>query len=243
VKSPHEPWLLRFDGGSIGNPGPSAGAAILVRPDGERSTASRFLENATNNQAEYAGLLCGLALAKEAGATHLLVQGDSKLVISQFTGEWRVKDSALAACLAEARELAKAFASVEATWIPREENSEADREVRRCLDAAAPAAVGARASFQELAKLRVGGTDRFSRMKRDALLEVLGPVADEAAATIALALADAGTGSAGEREKLELMALRWAARGLTATQAAQKVLVDLEIGRQAAKRRGGGPRR
>jgi ribonuclease HI len=234
----NEPWLLRFDGGSIGNPGPSAGAAILRRPDGERLIASRFLESATNNQAEYAGLLCGLALAKEAGASHLLVQGDSKLVICQFNGEWRVKEPALQKCLAEAKALAEAFVVVEASWIPREENAEADREVRRCIDAAAPSAAGARASFQELAKLRVGGTDKFSRMKREALLEVLGPDADAAVATIAIALADA-SGPEG-REKLELMALRWAARGLAPAQAAQKVLVDLEIGRQAAKRRGGG---
>src|SRR4051812_31625878 len=61
-------WSLTFDGGSIGNPGPSAGAAVLVRPDGETLRASRFLEKATNNQAEYAGLMCGLRLAREAGA-------------------------------------------------------------------------------------------------------------------------------------------------------------------------------
>jgi ribonuclease HI len=230
-----EPWLLRFDGGSVGNPGPSAGAAILTRTDGAVLRASRFLAHATNNQAEYAGLLCGLELARQAGATRLLVQGDSKLVVCQFTGEWQVKDPALQLCLAQARELAQAFDAVTASWIPRDENAAADAEVRRCLDANAPAAVGARASFQELAKLKVGGSDKFSRMKREALVALLGAEADAALATISVGVADAGP--ADGREKLELTALRWVARGLSPEQAAQKVLIDLEIGRQASKRR------
>jgi ribonuclease HI len=64
----------------LGRPGPSAGAAILTRADGAVLSASRFLAHATNNQAEYAGLLCGLELARQTGATRLHVQGDSKLV-------------------------------------------------------------------------------------------------------------------------------------------------------------------
>lgn len=227
------PWALFFDGGSIGNPGPSAGAAVLTRPDGEILRASQFLARATNNQAEYAGFLCGLRLAREAGAPRLDVKGDSKLVVCQFTGEWRAKEPPLQKLLAEAKELARAFASVDIAWIPRAENAEADLEVRRCLDAHVPKSVLAQASFQELAKLKVGGQDEFSRMKRDVLLERLGDAKDEALATIATAFQDIPEG----REKLELTALRWMGRGLPPVQAAQKVLVDLEISRAAVKRR------
>ena len=197
--------------------------------------ASRFLPRATNNVAEYVGLICGLVLAKDAGAKQLRAQGDSQLVVNQFTGEWQVKEPTLRPLLAEAREVALAFTDVTISWIPREENAEADAEVRKCLDTHAPLAIGARASFQELANLRVGGSDKYSRMKRDALLEALGPASDKVVATITLGLTDAGRPEA--REKLELMALRWAARGLPPEKAAQKVLTDLEIGRQAAKRR------
>jgi ribonuclease HI len=228
-----ETWSLTFDGGSIGNPGPSAGAAVLVRPDGAERRASLFLAHATNNQAEYAGLLCGLRLARELGVERLRVRGDSKLVVCQFTGEWRAKDASMQASLAAAKDLGKFFVALEIGWIPREENAEADLEVRRCLDAHVPQSVLAQASFQELAKRKVGGQDKFTRMKREALLEFLGDDADAALAAIATALADIPN----DRDKLALTALRWAARGLPPVQAVQKVLVDLQISRQAAKRR------
>ncbi len=231
--SPGTTWFLNFDGGSIGNPGPSAGAAVLVSPSGEVTRASKFLEKATNNQAEYAGLVCGLNLAKAAGAKRLIVRGDSKLVVCQFTGEWRAKEPGMQECLAMAKVAARSFDTIDITWIPREENGEADLEVRRCLDGHVPHSVAVQASFQELAKIRVGGQDQFSRMKRDGLLAVLGSGANAALSIISSALLDAP----GDREKLELTALRWAARGLPPARAVQKVLVDLEISRNAAKRR------
>lgn len=226
-------WTMHFDGGTIGNPGPAAGAAVLAGPNGESVRVSRFLERATNNQAEYAGLQCGLEAAHAAGATELVVRGDSKLVVCQFTGEWRVKEVTLQTCLAEAKTLAKPFTSIDIGWIPREENGEADLEVRRCLDANVPKSMSVAASFQELAALKVGGQDKFSRMKRPGLLELLGDGAEAAVTVIATALADVE----GDREKLELVALRWVARGQDPVRAAQKVLVDLEISRKAAKAR------
>src|SRR4051812_9863295 len=126
-------WTLFFDGGSNGNPGPSAGAALLIGPDGVTTRTSQTLPLATSNQAEYTGLICGLKLAKSMNVTDLIVRGDSKLVISQFNGEWKVKDAKLAVLHAEARALATSFRSIDAGWIPRAENAEADREVGRAL--------------------------------------------------------------------------------------------------------------
>lgn len=268
-------WTLSFDGGSIGNPGPSAGAAILVAPDGRVLRASRFLGTATNNQAEYAGLLCGLELAATTGVAHLLVRGDSKLVVCHFTGEWKAKDARLKVSLAEARRLATAFAAVEMTWIPREENAEADAEVRRCLEAhlaktpapvadAGPAAplperygsgafaalnrkAPGQASFQDLAAIKVGGMDGFSRKKHEALVELLGSDAGPALAAIDAALARGKPNIAARlitenRVKLALTALRWVARGLRPEHAGQKVLVDLELRLNATKAAGRGRR-
>ena len=256
-------WTLCFDGGSNGNPGPSAGAAVLVRPDGQILRTSTFIGHATNNQAEYAGLICGLQLAVEAGCQTLVVKGDSKLVVNQVAGIWKTKDAALRTCLVEARQLVERFRVVEMHWIPREENSEADAEVRRCLAAQLPDAtpmttaesstevtperylgVGkyaainrkppGQASFQDLASLKVGGQDEFSRKKRDALLELLGAEASAAVAAINAALTNGKPNLAAlliakQREKLELTALRWTARGLLPEHAGQKVLVDLEL--------------
>lgn len=225
---------LRFDGGSIGNPGASAGAAVLYYPDGKMSRASRFIEHATNNVAEYEGLLCGLRLARAAGVKRLVVQGDSKLVVSQVTGEWQAKEPEMIKKLTEVKGILKDFESVELAWIPREENEDADMEVRKCLDAHVPNSQSAKGSFQDLAKLKVGGRDEYSRMKRDQLLGRMGMQADNNLEIIRAAL----EGAEGERDKLEVTALRWIARGLPADKAAQKVLVDLEIAKRATQGRG-----
>jgi ribonuclease HI len=233
-------WTLYFDGGSDGNPGPSAGAAILIGPDGTKMRASHALPSATSNQAEYTGLICGLELAKSMGVTNLVVRGDSKLVICQFNGEWKVKDAKLAILHAQARELASAFHSVDAAWIPRTENGEADREVRRAMgqeDGGPRSGM----SFKELAGLKVGGRDAFSSMKREALLESFGDTAGETLAVIGATLTRGRPRIAQdlierEREKLELTALRWVARNLRPEDAAEKVLIDRELALSARRR-------
>jgi hypothetical protein len=101
--SPASCFLVTFDGGARGNPGPGASAGLLWSPMGHSSTGSRTLlaecaayaPHITCNQAEYGGLIEGLRLAMSAGASQLLVEGDSMLVVNQVTGKWRVNDATL----------------------------------------------------------------------------------------------------------------------------------------------------
>jgi hypothetical protein len=96
-------YLVSFDGGARPNPGPAASAGMLWSPVGHRISASRtllaehaaFAARATNNQAEYGGMILGLRLAAAAGAKHVLVDGDSLLVVNQVVGVWRVLDETL----------------------------------------------------------------------------------------------------------------------------------------------------
>jgi len=73
--------ILYFDGGSRGNPGRAAGAAVIVLAEGNSLTTTRYMERATNNEAEYTGLIIGLEKAQELGLKSLEIRGDSQLVI------------------------------------------------------------------------------------------------------------------------------------------------------------------
>jgi probable phosphoglycerate mutase len=90
--------IVEFDGGSRGNPGP-AGFGAVVRDAGDPTTplvtAGRFIGKATNNVAEYRGLVFALERARDLGATQVLVRGDSELVIKQMKGQYRVKNANL----------------------------------------------------------------------------------------------------------------------------------------------------
>jgi ribonuclease HI len=134
VPPPIPSATLYFDGGSRGNPGMAAGAAVLITPDGETHTAAVPLEAATNNQAEYAGLIAGLKKARELEVTRLEVKGDSQLVINQVTGEYQVKNPTLQALHAETQSLLSEFDQVDFTWVERSENALADAAVNQCLD-------------------------------------------------------------------------------------------------------------
>ncbi len=130
---------VEADGGSRGNPGPAGYGAVVYADDHVTVLAERkeAIGTATNNVAEYRGLTAGLAAAAEAGATHVAVRMDSKLVVEQMSGRWKVKHPDLAALHAQARELAAGFAEVTYTWIPREQNGYADRLANEAMDAAA----------------------------------------------------------------------------------------------------------
>lgn len=79
---------IYFDGGSRGNPGPAAGAAVIVLPDGSKEVITEFFDRTTNNVAEYTGLIIGLEKAQELGIKDAIVKGDSNLVVKQVRGEW-----------------------------------------------------------------------------------------------------------------------------------------------------------
>ncbi len=131
--------VIEADGGSRGNPGPAGYGAVVW--DADRSTVlaetKQAIGHATNNVAEYRGLLAGLEHAATVGATEAAVFMDSKLVVEQMSGRWKVKHPSLAELHAEARALAARFDRISYAWIPRERNAHADRLANEAMDAAA----------------------------------------------------------------------------------------------------------
>jgi ribonuclease HI len=108
-----EVLTLQFDGGSRGNPGPAGfGVAIYSQDNTPIFTLGRFIGVATNNVAEYSGLICGLEEALKLGATKLLVRGDSELVIKQMKGQYRVKNPGLKPLYEKAKGLAAKFTQI-----------------------------------------------------------------------------------------------------------------------------------
>lgn len=133
--APERAAVLHFDGGSRGNPGPAAWGYTLVDPAGAILAAEgRAIGTATNNEAEYGGLIAGLRRAHELGVTRLSIRGDSKLVIEQVSGNWRVKAPGLMELHRTARGAVAQFASVDLAHVRREANAAADRLVNAALD-------------------------------------------------------------------------------------------------------------
>ncbi|MFG2885868.1 bifunctional RNase H/acid phosphatase [Streptomyces sp. NPDC048297] len=130
-------FIVEADGGSRGNPGPAGyGAAVSDAATGETLVeAAEFIGIATNNVAEYRGLLAGLraAHALDPGA-RIHVRMDSKLVIEQMSGRWKIKHPAMKPLAAEA---SRVFPPDQVTyeWIPRERNKHADRLANEAMDA------------------------------------------------------------------------------------------------------------
>ncbi len=122
-------FLLQFDGGSSGNPGPGgAGAVIKDARGGLVAESSVFVgAHVTNNVAEYTGLISGLHLARDLGIKHLRVEGDSKLVIEQVSGRWLVSAPHLVEPSTRARTALRSFEHITLHHIRRELNSHADR--------------------------------------------------------------------------------------------------------------------
>lgn len=126
---------LFADGGSRGNPGPAASAAVLIAPEGELlEEVGEYLGTATNNVAEWTALLLGLAAASKRGVRRLHVRLDSELVVKQLRGEYRVKHAGLQPLYRKAMQLLRQFESVDVRHVPRAQNVLADRLVNQVLD-------------------------------------------------------------------------------------------------------------
>lgn len=126
---------LFTDGGSRGNPGPSASAyAICNMDDNVVEKSGKYLGEITNNQAEYQGLIGGLERAVELNIKNLSVFMDSELVVKQIKGIYKVKNIDLAPFYQIVLGLAKSFETITFNHIPRELNKIADSEVNRILD-------------------------------------------------------------------------------------------------------------
>ena len=127
--------LIEADGGSRGNPGPAAYGAVLKDAETGQVIAEdgSTLGVTTNNVAEYNGLIAGLRMAAElAPEAAVEVRMDSKLVVEQMSGRWQVKHPGMKPLHAEASLLAPAGTTY--AWIPRAQNSHADRLVNEALD-------------------------------------------------------------------------------------------------------------
>jgi ribonuclease H / adenosylcobalamin/alpha-ribazole phosphatase len=126
---------LQTDGGSRGNPGPAAYGYVLESEDGHVLAAhGETIGVATNNVAEYRGLIAGLEQAFEAGVTELEVVSDSELLVKQMRGEYKVKKETLRELVAEAHDLADRLDKVTYTAVRREHNELADSLVNDALD-------------------------------------------------------------------------------------------------------------
>jgi probable phosphoglycerate mutase len=130
--------IIQADGGSRGNPGTAGyGAVVLDAVTGEvLAEVSEAIGHATNNVAEYSGLVAGLraagTLAPGAAAE---VRMDSKLVVEQMSGRWKIKHPDLRPLAAQASQAARALGRVTYTWVPRERNTHADRLANEAMDA------------------------------------------------------------------------------------------------------------
>ena len=127
--------VVHVDGGSRGNPGPAAAAAVVSTPDGEViDEASVTLGRATNNFAEYRALLLGLERAREHGATEVEVVNDSELIAHQVNGRYKVKHPDMKPLHAEALRALGGFERWSIRPVPRAQNADADALVNQALD-------------------------------------------------------------------------------------------------------------
>ncbi|WP_406505484.1 bifunctional RNase H/acid phosphatase [Streptomyces sp. NBC_01602] len=136
-------FVIEADGGSRGNPGPAGYGAVVIDPvTGETlAEAAEYIGVATNNVAEYKGLIAGLKAAKALvpdasaeGALQVRVRMDSKLVVEQMSGRWKIKHPDMKPLAAAAERILPASA-VTYEWIPREKNKHADRLANEAMDA------------------------------------------------------------------------------------------------------------
>ncbi|NYJ00985.1 putative phosphoglycerate mutase [Nocardioides thalensis] len=131
----HRSVLIEADGGSRGNPGPAAYGAVLKDAETGEVIAEEgtTIGVASNNVAEYSGLIAGLRMAAElAPDADVEVRMDSKLVVEQMSGRWKVKHPAMKPLALEASRLAPSGTTY--TWVPREQNKHADRLANEALD-------------------------------------------------------------------------------------------------------------
>ena len=130
-------FTLYFDGASRSNPGPASYGGVIYENGVERYTYKKYIGTTTNNVAEYKALLNGLLLAKEKGITRLEVYGDSKLVIEQITGNWKVKSRLLIPIHREicAVLINNPFEQITFQHVYRKNNKRADELANEALDA------------------------------------------------------------------------------------------------------------
>jgi len=130
-------FTVHIDGGARGNPGPAGWGAVIQAPEGDPVELYGSLPFATNNVAEYNGLLAALEWCREHGGTEVHVRSDSLLLVQQMRGVYKVKNEGLKPLHGRARLLAHDIGRVTYEHVRREENKEADRLANIAMDEAA----------------------------------------------------------------------------------------------------------
>ena len=129
--------VVHVDGGARGNPGPAAAAAVISMPGGDIvDEAHELLGIATNNVAEYRGLLLGLERARALGADEVEVVNDSELVAKQVNGQYKVRHPDMRPLYEQALQALNGFDRWSIRSVPRAQNAAADALVNQALDAA-----------------------------------------------------------------------------------------------------------
>ncbi len=124
-----------MDGGSRGNPGPAAIAAVASGPDGDvLAERSEAIGEATNNVAEYRAMLLGIELAKELGAEEVELIGDSELIVQQVKGNYKVKQDHLRPLHTKVTDALRGLEKWSIKSVKRERNVRADELVNEALD-------------------------------------------------------------------------------------------------------------
>ncbi|MFJ6795582.1 bifunctional RNase H/acid phosphatase [Streptomyces sp. NPDC091268] len=185
-------FVVEADGGSRGNPGPAGYGSVVLDPVTGETLAERaeYIGVATNNVAEYKGLIAGLEAARElAPDAVVLVRMDSKLVVEQMSGRWKIKHPDMKPLAARAASILPR-AQVTYEWIPRERNKHADRLANEAMDA------GKRGKQWE-PSASSAALDAAAARAAAAPPAPSGPSGDAAAgaAAVRAALAGAGTGT------------------------------------------------
>ncbi|MFD9562467.1 bifunctional RNase H/acid phosphatase [Streptomyces sp. NPDC059994] len=202
-------FVVEADGGSRGNPGPAGYGAVVLDPvTGETlAEAAEYIGVATNNVAEYKGLIAGLKAAKALDpAAKVRVRMDSKLVVEQMSGRWKIKHPDMKPLAAEAGRILPP-AQITYEWIPREKNKHADRLANEAMDAgkrgkqwepsASMAALNAGSGSADAGAARVVGDAAAGAARARAALGTSSVTAPAAAAATATVPAPARTATGG----------------------------------------------
>jgi len=127
--------IINVDGAARGNPGPAAIGAVIKDETGKvLGRISRAIGVTTNNQAEYEAIIAALEKAVGMGAKQVTVKSDSKLVVEQVNGRYKIKNTGLRPLYLKVAQLAGSIDSFSIIYVPREQNAEADALANRALD-------------------------------------------------------------------------------------------------------------
>jgi probable phosphoglycerate mutase len=129
-------YTVHIDGGARGNPGPAGWGAVIEPGDGGPVELHGSLPWATNNVAEYSGLIAALEWCRNHGATVVHIRSDSLLLVQQMRGVYKVKNEGLKPLHGRARLLAHQIGRVTFEHVRREQNKDADRLANQAMDEA-----------------------------------------------------------------------------------------------------------